>query len=512
MTSRQYPLLPDIGISCRPLSIVCVQFSSDYFHNFVKSECVRDPAIQVIVVDNRDNAHFANLGEAMNAGIRQAKNSVVIIVHEDVLLPNHWQQHFEIALRKLEGNDPNWGILGVCGRLGGQRFEGHLSDPYAFTNTLGFAAFRQADWLDEQLLVLKNDGVVLPDPNLPSIHCIGRDLIGTARLHRRAAYIINAPTIHKYADAEGKIIQSKEDSPKIMDRLGFGYKAEEACAREYFDRKWNTVPVVQAPRLEIDVDQQAALESPVILVAQGGSASRLVSSLAEDFGLFIGGNVNVSGDSLEMVMPIYMGIIRKFSCKALWQKGEIVQHLRRGAAEMLQKAGWPEFWGFKLSESIYLIPEIKEAFPQARFLHLLRDPLGTCLWGSHMTGRVDNQIGRAVIPHGYDYVGRVRSLIHSDSVPMRMAVTTVHQLAIAFAYLPADRTHVVHFESVIEAPDMVTDEVSKWFDRKKIGHQLATKADRGRAENPPVKYSAEVETEVRKFLTPLRLRLNYIAV
>jgi hypothetical protein len=422
MAMRKYPVLSDLGINARPLSIVCIHFSDEFFHNFSKSECVNNSANQIIVVDNRSNVHFANLGEAMNAGICQAMHPIVVIAHEDVLLPEHWQQNFQMALRDLEANDPDWGLLGVGGWSKDHSFAGHVSDPHGYHDTLGSAAFSQVDWIDEQLIVLKSDGGILPDPNLPSIHNIGLDLAATAKRLGRATYVINAPTIHKYADAEGKTIESKEDSPKIMNRSQFAYKAEEACSREYFIRKWNDAPAPPSSPLQLTPDQKEIMERPLVLVARGGGGSRLLSTIAQDLGCFVGETVNDSGDTIEMVMSVYMGIIRKFTCKAQWQKDEVVPDLRRGAVDMLRKAAWPEFWGFKLPESIYLISEIMEAFPRARFLHLLRDPLSTCLRRTHMTGRIDNEIGRVVIPPAYDHVGRARSMIQADSPPMRMAV------------------------------------------------------------------------------------------
>ena len=36
--------------------------------------------------------------------------------------------------------------------------------------------------------------------------------------------------------------------------------------------------------------------------------------------MFIGNEVNLSGDCLDMRMAIYQGVIEKFACKAAWQK------------------------------------------------------------------------------------------------------------------------------------------------------------------------------------------------
>jgi hypothetical protein len=506
--TRRYPALSAIELSCRPLTFVCVHFSDDYFHNLAKSECVCDPANEVIVVDNRNNADFTTLSSAINAGIRQATHAVVVVVHEDVVLPDNWQQHFELALRELEASDPNWGIVGVGGWSQDGRFDGHLSDPRSYRDTLGPVKFRTIGSLDDQLLGLKNDGLLL-DADLPSIHNIGRDLIATLSQRNRAAYVVNAPTIHKYADETGKIIATADDSPKIKDRTRLAYKAEAACCDEYIAHKWGLV-AVEAQPLDISPEQETILDRPVMLIARGGGGSRLLHTIALDMGLFAGTKINVSGDAMEMVMPVYKGVIRKYSCPAAWQKDAIAGDLRLGAAAMLHNAGWPALWGFKLPETVYLLPEIIAAFPHARFLHALRDPLSTCLKREHITGRVDNQIGRAVIPPGYDHVGRPRAHIHDDAGAMRMAVTTVHQLDLALTHLPGDRTCVVRFETMLAEPNQVIAEVARWLGKDATGCRLAATVDPARAENPVQKYPAEVEAEVQDFLLPLRRKLGYV--
>jgi hypothetical protein len=508
-SGRQYPTLSPLEINYRPLSIVCVHFSDDIVHNFRKSQCVSDPLNQVIEVDNRNDAHFTNLGEAMNAGIRQAIHPTIAIAHEDLLFPHYWQQHFEKALRELEIQDPSWGILGIAGRNAEGKFEGHVSDPRSYRNTLAERAFVPVNWLDEQLLILQKDDPVLPDPDLPSIHNIGRDVARTASQKSRLVYVINAPCVHKYADAEGRIIQVRQDSPKIVDRRRFAYKAESACSTEYYNYKWGLEAETDGGEPDLSPRLAEILARPVIFVARGGGGSRLLSSIAKAIGIFLGNDLNPAGDCLEMVMPIYMGVIRKYKCNASWQKERTVPNLRRAAIDMLQKAGWPRAWGFKLPEAMYLIDELREAFPEAKFVHLVRDPLATCLRRTHMTGRLDNQVGRAVIPAGYDYAGRARALIHSDSPAVRMAVTTCHQLDMALSSLPADATYTIRFEDILRDAGAVGKVLAGWLNMAPPGEQIAKVADPARAAHPAVKYPSEVEDQVRGMLQPIRVRLEY---
>ena len=84
---------PLASVAVQPISIVTVAYSNALDYNLLRSECVADPANQVIVVDNAFNLFFESLGLAITAGLTKVRHDIVVFVHEDVLLPNHWQQH-----------------------------------------------------------------------------------------------------------------------------------------------------------------------------------------------------------------------------------------------------------------------------------------------------------------------------------------------------------------------------------------------------------------------------------
>ena len=48
-----------------------------------------------------------------------------------------------------------------------------------------------------------------------------------------------------------------------------------------------------------------ALDCPVVLLGRGGSGTRVLSQIAQQMGIFLGNDINVSGDSVEWVGPIY---------------------------------------------------------------------------------------------------------------------------------------------------------------------------------------------------------------
>ncbi len=519
-SARNYPILPPpIHKPSRPISFVVVRFSDEYKHNILKSECLRNPINQVITIDNTSNLYYDNLTEAISVGISKACHDLIAVVHEDVLLPDGWQSWFEITLEELEGVDPNWGVLGAVGWTDDSKGFGHYSDPKCYVNSFSGERFHIVDRLDEQILIFNRKRPIDLDRDLPSIHHIGRDITALLQERGMRAYAIDAPTIHKYADQDGKIIHSRKDSPKIVDRETLTYKAERACCDEYITHKWPHLQVKDfiKPSLTLpDMDNaiRRKLDKPIILLARGGGGSRLISMLCQDLGLFLGNELNGAGDSMEMVLPIYQGIIEKYRCKAKWQKEQIVPRIRAAAANMLiRQEHSTELWGFKLPESILLLPEICTVFPEARFLHMVRDPLTTCLRRTHMTARLDNSIGRISLPLAYDYIGKPRKKILEDSPALHMAYTTIHQLELVASQLSdhsMDRGMQIRFEDIIERPTDCLERVSKWLGLTREKNTLEGFIDPVRIQRPRVIYSSDVERKVDNILHSIRVKYGYV--
>lgn len=517
ITRREFPILPKTnGRPKRPLSFVIVWFSGDYFHNILRSECVNDPLNQLITIDNRNNIFYDNLSEAVNAGIAQAQHELIAVVHEDVLLPDGWQRQFEQSLAELEKDDPDWGMVGSVGWTDGGDITGHWSDPHGYSNRLNGRKYVEVARLDEQLMVLRKSANVQFDDLLPSIHHIGRDMASTLLARSRKTYAVDAPTIHKYANEYGDLIEVPEDSPKIRDRKIPAFVADMVCSQEYLYRKWpnwraqceNTLSRAISPTARGDL-----LNRPIVLLARGGSGSRLLSTLVADAGVFLGSDINVSGDAMEMVQAIYKGVLNKFQRRAQFQKDGIVPEIRESATRMLQKGQPQGLWGFKLPESILLLPELDAAFSDARYIHLLRDPLATCLRRTHMTARFDNPIGRVAIPLAYRHCGIEPEQSLSDSPALNMAYTTIQQIATTRAYA---RDHLngryleVRFEDLLNTPSAMITTVTRWLGTAAVDNTLESVIETDRAAQPHHQYLTEVEEEVKLILAPLRKELGYI--
>ena len=520
--TRQYPeITPAQTPPTRPISFVVVRYSGDYEHNLLQSPCVHNPLNELITVDNEGNLFYRTLTEAMTAGMARARHRLVVVVHEDVVLLDGWQARLEEALAALEAHDPHWAVVGAVGWTAEHAIYGHWSDLNGYVNSFAGAEqpFHRVARLDEQLLVFDRHRPIRLDLDIPSFHHIGRDVALVARQQGLAAYVVDAPTIHKYADAEGTRLFVRKDSPKLEERKTLTYIADRACCNEYIIQKWPELYIRDySPSLlalpAMDTALRRVLDRPVVLLARGGGGSRLLSTLAQDLGLFLGNELGGAGDARELVLPIYQGIYERYSCKASWQRQRTIPRLKAAAARMLVQ-GNPKAapWGFKLPESLLLLPEIGLAFPEARYIHMVRDPLATCLRRTHMTARLDNQIGRVTLPLAYDYAGRPRRHILDDSPAQHMAYTTIHQLdlvAQALDAIPESRRLLIRFEDVVERPAEHVEQVGRWLGLPRRQQTLEAVIDPDRIRRPKATYPPEVEEATARLLRACRMEYGYL--
>ncbi len=227
--------------------------------------------------------------------------------------------------------------------------------------------------------------------------------------------------------------------------------------------------VRSAPKFSRDI-----FESPVILTGRGGSGTRLISEIAQKLNIFLGNQLNFAGDSLEWVDLIYEYAIKKTIATTrgrLFQEdigGPIldkVQDILEGGDYDLEGS-----WGWKLPETMLIVPEMMKIFPQAKLVHMVRHPVTSCLRRTHMTSRNNNPVGRAVLRGAYQEINRNPKNIETDPEYLHNAVTWLYQVRrvheFAMNNLSAENYHLVKFEDLLSNPLESSRKLSRFLTGK----------------------------------------------
>lgn len=140
---------------------------------------------------------FASAGAAYNAGIRESSGEVMVFAHQDVYLPDGWDQSLASALSQLCTTDPNWAVLGIFGIGSDGQPRGHMYCT-GLQKILGkpFNSPVPCDSLDEFVLILKRSACLTFDEQVPGFHFYATDICLQAQQAGLSSYIIPGFCIH----------------------------------------------------------------------------------------------------------------------------------------------------------------------------------------------------------------------------------------------------------------------------------------------------------------------------
>ncbi|MCW5980209.1 MAG: sulfotransferase [Bryobacteraceae bacterium] len=125
----------------------------------------------------------------------------------------------------------------------------------------------------------------------------------------------------------------------------------------------------------------AGLPHPVVIFNKSHSGSRMLAELVAAGGVFLGAHRNESWDSLDL-----LELVTRLVCDYYPDYGPLWDPARPPDAPLsdlaarvfenhlegfARDAGGP--WGWKLCETVYILPVLDYCFPRARYLHLVRD-------------------------------------------------------------------------------------------------------------------------------------------
>ena len=120
----------------------------------------------------------------------------------------------------------------------------------------------------------------------------------------------------------------------------------------------------------------AGLPPPVIVFCKSHSGSRLLARMLMAAGLWLGSSRNDSEDSpdlLRLIEPLVQAHHPDWSRFFAADVGQTEALAVSVIDAHLQDRPDQALWGWKLCETGYILPFLHRVFPQARFIHLLRD-------------------------------------------------------------------------------------------------------------------------------------------
>jgi hypothetical protein len=143
------------------------------------------------------------------------------------------------------------------------------------------------------------------------------------------------------------------------------------------DRSLSDEPLARGARaFEALGKKWAAFGPPIIIFNKSHSGSRLLARLLLGHDVFLGSERNESDDAfgvLDLVRPLverhypnYADLMRNGDAGLAAVAETVLERQLRGIRPGAR-------WGWKLCETLYILPVLKRIFPDACFVHLIRD-------------------------------------------------------------------------------------------------------------------------------------------
>ncbi len=117
-------------------------------------------------------------------------------------------------------------------------------------------------------------------------------------------------------------------------------------------------------------------DDPLVICNKSHSGSRLLARLLDRAGLFLGAHRNESEDAWDLLPVVRHLVIRHYpNYQGVADGGDplLIDMLSAALARHLKGSAPGQAWGWKLSESGFVLPVLAALLPNLRVLHLIRD-------------------------------------------------------------------------------------------------------------------------------------------
>jgi hypothetical protein len=141
---------------------------------------------------------FSSAAVAYNRLIDQCRSDILILVHQDVYLPQHWLDKVAEAVKHLENKGEAWGILGVWGVRGNGQYAGRTWCSGGGREHIGEedGIVTKVDSIDEIVIILNCKAGLRFDEGLHGFHLYATDIILQAEQKGYKTFVFDGPVVH----------------------------------------------------------------------------------------------------------------------------------------------------------------------------------------------------------------------------------------------------------------------------------------------------------------------------
>ncbi|MEP0708325.1 glycosyltransferase [Parvibaculum sp.] len=140
---------------------------------------------------------YSSASAAYNAGLDRTSADIAVFAHQDVYLPQGWEEVLLRNIAVIEETDPGWGVIGVYGIRDDGGHAGRVwSSGLNRELDTGSKEPVKASSIDELLIVLRRGSGLRFDEDLPGFHMYGTDICQASLERGHGVYVVNAPVVH----------------------------------------------------------------------------------------------------------------------------------------------------------------------------------------------------------------------------------------------------------------------------------------------------------------------------
>ncbi len=143
-------------------------------------------------------------------------------------------------------------------------------------------------------------------------------------------------------------------------------------------------------------------EEVVIIMGRGHSGTRVMTRICECLGVNVGATGELkTGDTtdLKFTRTIKKVATHDIDCNFTNERKSWLQNrFDRAVSKYYQGLDSREVWGWKFPETYLIGPYVRDTFPKARYIHLLRDGRDLA-FKKHLTDDPNRKLGKVLLSH-----------------------------------------------------------------------------------------------------------------